>query len=356
MNLNNLKFTNKQVRGTLLVLVFLVSFGAIALFLQQKSDKIDENDVLITENHPEKLQAKSIELNSASAEQLQKLKGIGEVLSKRIVKYREKVAWFHEKSDLKKVWGIKPETYEKIEQFVYVDQKLLETLPKKKKFSKKQQISIELPANLNEITRKELLSTKLFPPKLSHTIINYRKKIGGFKSIKQAQKSYGMNEKYRKILEENFFVETSEKSDKPEKKKKTKEKLNLNTANAEELDKLPMIGKVFSKRIVKYRNALGFFHSVEQLKEVYGLKTENYKAIKDLVFVSKSDFSAQKKLKINSASFKQILHHPYINYEQTKILANYRDKNRVKSFEDLLKIPEVDKKMLEKTKIYFRYD
>ena len=32
------------------------------------------------------------------------------------------------------------------------------------------------------------------------------------------------------------------------------------------------------------------------------------------------------KIKINTASFKQIIRHPYLNYEQTKSIVRYRDK------------------------------
>ena len=42
------------------------------------------------------------------------------------------------------------------------------------------------------------------------------------------------------------------------------------------------------------------------------------------------------KIKINTATFKQIIRHPYLNYEQTKSIVRYRDKfGPLRSFQPL---------------------
>ncbi len=47
--------------------------------------------------------------------------------------------------------------------------------------------------------------------------------------------------------------------------------LNLNICDSASLEALPGIGPVLSSRIIKYRNLIGGYVSVDQLKEVYGL-------------------------------------------------------------------------------------
>lgn len=60
-----------------------------------------------------------ISLNHASPEELQKLPGIGPVLSRRIVEYREK-RQFQSIEEIRKVPGIGPKTFEKIKPFLTV--------------------------------------------------------------------------------------------------------------------------------------------------------------------------------------------------------------------------------------------
>lgn len=63
------------------------------------------------------------------------------------------------------------------------------------------------------------------------------------------------------------------------------EKLNLNTATAAQLDKLPGVGPVLAERIVAYRESKGGFHSVGELRQVDGIGDAKYAELKDLVVV-----------------------------------------------------------------------
>ena len=56
--------------------------------------------------------------------------------------------------------------------------------------------------------------------------------------------------------------------------------VELNTADTTILKKVPGIGSTFARRIIKYRELLGGFFTVEQLREVYGLDEERYNAMK----------------------------------------------------------------------------
>jgi competence protein ComEA len=62
-------------------------------------------------------------------------------------------------------------------------------------------------------------------------------------------------------------------------------KININTASAEELDKLPEIGPTKAKAIVDYRAANGKFASPEDIMKVSGIKEGTYAKIKDYIVV-----------------------------------------------------------------------
>ncbi len=63
------------------------------------------------------------------------------------------------------------------------------------------------------------------------------------------------------------------------------EKLDLNTASAQELQKLPGIGEKLSQAIVAWRDEHGPFRSVEELLQVPGIGQKRLEAIRDLVTV-----------------------------------------------------------------------
>ncbi len=61
------------------------------------------------------------------------------------------------------------------------------------------------------------------------------------------------------------------------------EKININKATAEDLDSLPGIGPVKSQAIVAYRNQNGEFKTIEDIQQVRGIKEGEFSKLKDLI-------------------------------------------------------------------------
>jgi len=117
--------------------------------------------------------------------------------------------------------------------------------------------------------------------------------------------------------------------------------VELNTADTTILKKVPGIGTVYANRIVKFRESLGGFYSVSQLKEVYGMDEEKYNELRAWF---KADTSTLRKVRINEASFDSLLYHPYIDYSQARIILKLRrQKGKLSDWESLHLLEEFAK-------------
>ncbi len=62
-------------------------------------------------------------------------------------------------------------------------------------------------------------------------------------------------------------------------------RININTADEAELDKLPGVGPAMAKRIIEYRQGNGKFQNTEDLKKVRGIGDSKYTALKDKITI-----------------------------------------------------------------------
>jgi competence protein ComEA len=63
------------------------------------------------------------------------------------------------------------------------------------------------------------------------------------------------------------------------------EKININTASAADLDKLPRIGPKVAQRIIDYRKEHGPFKKIEEIMKVKGIGEKTFARLKDLITV-----------------------------------------------------------------------
>lgn len=63
------------------------------------------------------------------------------------------------------------------------------------------------------------------------------------------------------------------------------DKININTATAEELDKLPGVGPAKAEDIISYRESNGRFKTVDELKNVKGIGESSFEKIKEKITI-----------------------------------------------------------------------
>ena len=134
-------------------------------------------------------------------------------------------------------------------------------------------------------------------------------------------------------------------------KKAFGDKIDLNTATAEDLMMLKGIGEVLSVRIVNYRNKIGGFVDDLQLKDIYGLNYELREEIQSYYTVKSPP--EIKIFRINQASVLELSSIPYINYELAREIVNYRLLHeKISSFEELANIKEFPSEKIERIALY----
>jgi DNA uptake protein ComE-like DNA-binding protein len=98
---------------------------------------------------------------------------------------------------------------------------------------------------------------------------------------------------------------------------------DINKATQEDFKTIYGIGDKISERIIKYRSKLQGFSYQDQLYEVWGLEKEIAdKVLKMFKIIEKPLI---KKVNVNTASFKEVLKNPYIDYKLCKKIFDYRD-------------------------------
>lgn len=129
--------------------------------------------------------------------------------------------------------------------------------------------------------------------------------------------------------------------------------VELNTADTTSLKMIPGIGTGFAKRIVKYRNLLGGFADITQLKEVWGLDNELYDKITPyIVLVPQIE-----KIKVNSADFNELNRHPYIDYRQARVIVDIRErKGSIESLKRLRLLEEFTDDDIKRLTPYLSFD
>ncbi|MCP5049119.1 MAG: helix-hairpin-helix domain-containing protein [bacterium] len=71
--------------------------------------------------------------------------------------------------------------------------------------------------------------------------------------------------------------------------------INVNTAGADELRKLPRIGPKMSQRIIDYREKNGNFKRIQDLMKVTGIGEKTFKGFEDMITVGTKKAAGKKK-------------------------------------------------------------
>lgn len=130
------------------------------------------------------------------------------------------------------------------------------------------------------------------------------------------------------------------------------QKIDLNSASAQELQKVNGIGEKLSDNIIKYRNRFkGGFISEVQLQDIYGLTPEVIERITN-DFAVKTPRQVEK-INLNSATKDELVTIQHIDYEIAHYIIEQRTlRDGFKSFDELLKVKKFPIQKFEIIRLY----
>ena len=235
---------------------------------------------------------------------------------------------------------------------------------------KKRQEEVRMPVqtfpfNPNTADSMTLLRVGLKPWQVKN-LMAYRRAGGRWKDADDFKRLYGLSdEEFQRLrpyvqippaVKEVYFTEHDRARQdslhhlRPEKFTQLTV-LDLNTVDTLTLRKIPGIGVGYSRSIVSYRERLGGFVSVAQLKDIEGLpaRIEEWFSVEEQVAV--------RTISINKSDFKTLVRHPYLSYEQVKVITTHiRKYGPLRSWKDLQLYPEFTPQDFERLTPYFVFE
>ena len=200
--------------------------------VMESTAAVSESILAITEAETE-TEFLYLDLNTASVEEFMKLKGIGEITAQKIVDYRNAFGPFYSTYEIMNVSGIGEGTYSAIEPHIYVT------------YEKMDEEETEDVREAEEFVAQEIIPSEnsVSPPM------------------------------------ENFTEQTAETSE------AVIPVLDINTASAEDFQKLPGIDIMIAENIVKLRTSIHYFQNIYELLYAENMTPEKFQDIKNYVYV-----------------------------------------------------------------------
>lgn len=202
--------------------------------------------------------------------------GLRAKLVRTLMNYRSKGGKFRKPSDLARIYGMDEKTYESIAPFIQIKDAHSGASVANRNgptfnhnetaFKGKHSASLKIDINTADTTEWKYLPG--IGSRLALRIVNFREKLGGFRSVAQVAETYALPDStYRLILPMLVHNATDIRT------------LNINTASLQELRQHPYISYAIAKAILAYRTQHGAFGRVEDLQRIMLMTDSIYQRI-----------------------------------------------------------------------------
>jgi competence ComEA-like helix-hairpin-helix protein len=261
-------FNRSQQNGIFLLVIIIIVLQAIYFFADFSSES---NSEALSQQKIETFQAQidSIKLARAEADSLKiypfnpnyitDFKGYTLGMSveeiDKLHQFRDEDRWINSAKDFQEVTGVSDSLLASISPYFKFPDWVIEA---EKKKSKVKAIASTPISDLNKAEAEELQKVNGIGEVLANRIVNYRTKIGGFRSEIQLKDIYGLNYETREKLRQQFQVFKDEEFG----------LININKAKILDLVDVPYIKYELAREIIDYRQLHEKISSFEELSKI----------------------------------------------------------------------------------------
>jgi DNA uptake protein ComE-like DNA-binding protein len=330
------------------------------LISKVKIDSIDGKSV--NQAHKKRIQVnrdlKPIGLNHSNQTDWMSL-GFSRRQAQVIINFRTKRGGFKSTKELLEVFVVDSFRFNAIEPFLLNDfveeTNMVEPITSSQK---KKRSTLKLTNfNPNTIQENQLKQMEV-PNSIIKNVLNYRSKVGEFKTKSDFRKLYTIDDSMYMLFKPYLDLPDSVNTSNTVQDKYAQgatEPLDLNLCDSVKLVAVKGIGPYTASLILDYRNRLGGFIHVNQLDEIKKIPPERWKALKESFFVVQN--FQPRKLSLNADDFKTFLRHPYFEYRHVKKIFNYKNKHgKFTSLHALKNVGFIEKDYVEKVSPYLKVE
>jgi DNA uptake protein ComE-like DNA-binding protein len=263
--------------------------------------------------------------------------GVPERTAATLIRYRQKGGSFDEKEDLKKIYGFPDSLYQKLEPYIRLASAAVE----------KSVPSVNRSLDPNTATKDQLLKLGLSSYAASN-LIKYREKGGTYRMLRDIEKIYGFDADQLEIARLYFVFPARDPQPSPNEPLI----IDINQSDSQTWQQLRGIGPAYAGRILKFRDKLGGFSSIQQVGETWGVPDSVFQQIVPHLKLS----PLYRKIPINTATVDELKVHPYLSYKQAYWIHRYRSLHGpISSVEVLINSPLFNDAAVEKLIPYLEF-
>lgn len=274
--------------------------------------------------------------NALTAEGFYELGCFSARQAEALVEYRDRIGGFRSLLEFADCYLIDSALYAQMKPYITL------TIKPKDTSSHRSRTFRHIPFDPNTLTAEGFYELGCFSARQAEALVEYRERRGGFRSELEWRDCY--------LIDSALWEQTKAYLHLSPIPKKL---IDLNSADSLTLVGVKGVGPRTAEDIILYRQRLGGYHSVEQLRDLRVVTEENYLLMKEEFWC---DSCKIQKIDINFAPPKELAEHPYITTPRLRrILKTRQTKGGWKGPEEFLNDDIFEKEVRKKLAPYFRF-